>query len=288
MGITLNSQNFHIEHSINVGSTYIERDTYRVADNTGQKHEIEVDRFICDPEKLNLVDINAMRSLRREMTGFLANPNGLTSDEILQTSGFSDTLVATGGIYFASVKKQWPNGTQTRQGDGLVWYKPDPNREGRVLSENIGHFTSGGFLLVDQEGNGSIQRIAEWNTQQNNYDGYRMIVQSNVILVHDGKEDQNGNSDRDARTALSVQENGQVSVVVVHEKNKSKNGYGLTQKEFGDLLIALGSKEAINLDGGPSAQFAVRDPNCLAVGHKCVEQWVSAPDDMPQLFTVSK
>jgi exopolysaccharide biosynthesis protein len=156
-----------------------------------------------------------------------------------------------------------------------------------LLSENIGQFTSGGFLLVDQKGNASIQRIAEWHAQQD-YSAYRMIVQSNIILVHNGQEDQNSNFDRAARTALSIQKNGQLSVVVVHEKNKSKNGYGLTQKEFGDLLVALGSKEAINLDGGPSVQFAVRDPNCSADSSQCVEQWVPSPDDMPQLFTVSK
>lgn len=288
MGITLDSSNFRIDRTIDNASTHIERDTYIVTDNKGQKHEIEVDRFICDPKKLNLADINAMRSLGRNMTGSLADPNGLTSDELLQTNGFSDCLVATGGIYFASAKKQWLDGTQTRQGDGLVWYKPDPNREGRLLSENIGNFASGGFLLVNQEGNGSVQREAQWNEQQNDYNGYRMIVQSNVILVHNGQEDQNGNFDRAARTALSIQKNGQLSVVVVHEKNKSKNGYGLTQREFGDLLVALGSKEAINLDGGPSAQFAFKDPNCSAESSGCVEQWVSNPDDIPQLFTVSK
>lgn len=289
MSVVLNNQNFHIDRSISYGSTHIESDTYVVTDKTGQKHEIQVDRFVCDPIKLNLIDVNAMKELGRSMTGSLANPNGLTSDEVLQTKGFSDCIVATGGIYFASTKKNWPDGTQTRQGDGLAWYKPDPNRQGRQLSENLGQFTSGGFLLIDQHGQGSLKRLGDWNVSSTmDYSAYRMIVQSNVILVHNGQEDHNSDTDRAARTALAVQNNGDLSIVVAHEKNTPKNDYGLTQKEFGDLLIAMGSREAINLDGGPSAQFAVRDPNCSEGDGQCVEQWVPAPDDMPQLFTVTQ
>lgn len=81
--------------------------------------------------------------------------------------------------------------------------------------------------------------------------------------------------------------------MVAAELGKPSKGYGLTHKEFGELLVDLGSRYAINLDGGPSAQFAIRKKNCQNVRSPelCTEDLIRHTDPkspMPQVFSVSK
>ena len=254
-----------------------------------------------------MIDINARRRVLVEkyhgntakilgnLRGFFKSAVGGTAVEVLSMPAFRDVAVVVGGVYFASPEndKSWPNiDEKTHQGDGLIWYKPDPKKKGHVLSEQQGNFTSGGYLSLDFQGRASLTRLRDMKLQDTPMDHYRIIVQSNLILVDNGQEDGNSNGSRNAVAALSTQSDGTLSLVVAAEQDKPSNGNGFTPKEFGDLLVKWGSKFAINLDGGPSTQFAVRGKNCKNKNpQSCIMDLIHHTDPtnpMSQVFSVSK
>lgn len=270
---------------------------------------IEVARVSFPPAKLNVIDINAKRrflaakyhgnkaKILGALEGIFKNAGGGQAAQALTMPDLADVAVITGGIYFAGPLLNWPQtGEQTRQGDGFVWYKPDPKKMGHVLSEQLGNFISGGYLLIDFKGNGSLKRLSAGKLQKDAADflkDYRLIIQSNLILVDNGKEDGNSDQARHALAALSVQQDGNLSLVVAAAPGKPSNGFGFSYKEFGELLVSWGSRYAINLDGGPSAQMAVRKAGCKNTKNPeaCVESLIHHSDEtnrMPQLFSVSK
>lgn len=303
----------------NNGAAHVETLSCKASTDTGTIRVIEVARVSFPPKKLNVVDINARRrflvekyhddrkKILSELHGIFKKSDGGRAAEVLAMPDFSDVAVVTGGIYFADPTHDifWPQTNETtKQGDGLVWYAPDPRRQGNILSTQQGNFVSGGYMLLDHQGHASVIRlknVAELNDKklltttgaEYKFDDYRLIVQSNVILVADGTEDGNQNETRNAVAALSVQQDGTLSLVVAAEPGQPSNGFGLTHKEFGELLAKWDSRYAINLDGGPSAQFAVRRQGCQYVESPelCVEDLIHHTDPtnpMPQTFTVSK
>lgn len=300
------------------GAAHIETLSCAISSGSGASRVVEVARVTFPPENLNLVDINARRrflvekyhgdrsKIVAELRGFFKNPDGGRAMEVLAMPDFADVAVVTGGIYFADTAhdRYWPQtGETTKQGDGFVWYRPNPNKQGYVLSVQQGNFVSGGYLLFNPEGQVSLMRLGDVerfsDTQLKtttaavyNFDDYRLIVQSNIILVANGQEDGNQNVSQNAVAALSVQNDRTISLVVAAAPGKPSTGYGLTHKEFGELLVDLGSHYAINLDGGPSAQFAVRKEHCQNVQSPelCTEDLVRHTDPknpMPLVFSVS-
>lgn len=301
------------------GAAHIEKLSCNLSLDSDSTRVVEVARVTFSPEKLNVVDINARRrflvgkhhgdknKIVAELKDFFRSPVGGKATEVLAMSDFSDVAVVTGGIYFADSTHDiiWPQtGETTKQGDGFVWYRPDPNRQGHVLSEQQGNFVSGGYLLLNPKGQAllirlrNVERLSDTQLQTAageayNFDDYRFIIQSNMVLVDNGIEDENQNTQRNAVAALSVQQDGKLSLVAAAEPGKPSNGFGLTHKEFGELLVELGSRYAINLDGGPSAQFAIRKENCQNVQSPelCIEDLIHHTDPtnpMPQVFLVSK
>ncbi len=292
------------------GSVHIEQLSCAELPSGSSKAEVrtvEVVRVTFPPEKLNLIDINAKRrflvakyhddktKILAELRGIFGNTDGGTATEALAMPDFKDIVAISGGIYFASPTRNWPQtGEKTRQGDGFVWYKPESNKKGYVLSEQMGNFTSGGYLLFDFQGHDSLVRSRQSpHLAADSLAGYRLIVQSNIVLVANGSEDGNADQDRYAVAALSAQKDGKLSLVVAAEPGKSSVGSGLTYNEFGNLLVRWGGKNAINLDGGPSAQIAVRKENCQDTQNpqKCIANLIHHTDNtnrMPQLFAVLK
>lgn len=275
----------------------------------GVPRTIEVVRTTFPPEKLNVIDINAKRrflvanhhgdkaKVLAELRGIFGNTDGGTAAEALAMPDFSDAVIVAGGIYFASALRHWPQtGEQTRQGDGFVWYQPDPNKQGSVLSEQQGNFTSGGYFLIDFAGKAALTRLNAGKPQKSaagSFNGYRLIVQSNIILVAGGREDGNADGSKNAVAALSAQQDGMLSLVVAAEPGKSSVGFGLTPREFGNLLVRWGSNYAINLDGGPSAQIAMRKKGChnTLKPKSCIDDLIhhsDATNRMPLLFSVSQ
>lgn len=303
----------------NRGAAHIEKLSCTELAGAGTARVVEVARVTFPPNNLNVVDINAKRrflvakyhgdraKILGELRGIFKKTDGGKATEVLAMPDFSDVAVVSGGIYFAKPTHDiiWPQtGERTKQGDGFVWYAPDSSTVGNVLSKQQGNFFSGGYMLLDRQGRASLirlQDVAELSDKrlltktgvEYNFIDYRLIVQSNVVLVANGTEDVNQDVTRNAVAALSVLQNGNLSLIVAAELGKRSVGFGFTLKEFGELLAGWGVRYAINLDGGPSAQFAVRKQNCQNVQKPelCVEDLIRHTDPknpMPQVFSVSQ
>lgn len=299
---TCNTTSSEIQSSVSIEVLTCTEDLHS-RDNIQTPRTIEIMRATFVADRLNIIDINAKRRfltskhhgnrdrILADLHGIFANPDGGTAQELLRMSEFADLAVVTGGIYFSNVKKSWPETNETTlQGDGFVWFKPDRHKAGSVLSEQQGNFTTGGYLMIGTDNTTSLLRLNA-ATPFAALDEQRLVIQSNMILVADGKEDGNPDNHRNAVAALSAQRDGTLSLTVAAEPGKPSNGFGFTHKEFGEQLAKWGSQNAINLDGGPSAQFAVRQKNCTHNSESCVDDLVDHTDEtnrMPQLFTVSK
>ena len=65
--------------------------------------------------------------------------------------------------------------------------------------------------------------------------------------------DTNHVSTRRARTAIGRTDTGRILLVTIDERNSA----GVTMRELADTMIALGARDAVNLDGGGSTTFVV-------------------------------
>jgi hypothetical protein len=65
---------------------------------------------------------------------------------------------------------------------------------------------------------------------------------------------------RNPRTAVGVASAGRRLILVVVDGRQSPYSDGMTLRETAELLLALGARDAINLDGGGSSTLVYRDP----------------------------
>lgn len=137
------------------GAAHIETLSCAPSTDSGETRIVEIVRVTFPPEKLNLVDINAKRrflvgkyhgdrnKIAAGLRDFFKDPAGGKATDVLAMPDFADVAVVTGGIYFVDTAhdRYWPQtGETTKQADGFVWYQPDPNSQGYVLSEQQGNF----------------------------------------------------------------------------------------------------------------------------------------------------
>jgi exopolysaccharide biosynthesis protein len=66
--------------------------------------------------------------------------------------------------------------------------------------------------------------------------------------------------ERNPRTAAGIARNGKRLILAVVDGREYQNA-GMTLRETADLMLALGAREAINLDGGGSTTMVYADPN---------------------------
>ena len=109
----------------------------------------------------------------------------------------------------------------------------------------------------------------EWNQAQHAIGGRLRLLKNgkiNQMLVEmhnkekkhvPGKRNQVLNLSHEPRTALGY--NADTLFLVVVDGRQPKYSTGLTLYELADILIELGTSEAINLDGGSSSTFVVND-----------------------------
>lgn len=90
-------------------------------------------------------------------------------------------------------------------------------------------------------------------------------VSGNGVLVRDGKVigdvDTIGDAGfrgRNPRTAVGILPNGRLLLVTVDGRQPGYSD-GMTLRELADLLLALGARDALNLDGGGSTTLVARD-----------------------------
>lgn len=76
---------------------------------------------------------------------------------------------------------------------------------------------------------------------------------------------------RHPRTAVGVARNGTRLMLVVVDGRQQGYSMGMTLRELANLMLGLGAREAINLDGGGSTAFVYADPDsagALRVGNR--------------------
>lgn len=67
-------------------------------------------------------------------------------------------------------------------------------------------------------------------------------------------------SGRHPRTAVGIASGGRRLLLVVVDGRQRPYSDGMTLRELGNLLLALGAREALNLDGGGSSAMAIAEP----------------------------
>ncbi len=69
-----------------------------------------------------------------------------------------------------------------------------------------------------------------------------------------------GFRERNPRTAAGIARGGRQLILVAVDGREYQNA-GMTLRELGELMLALGARDAINLDGGGSTTFVYADPD---------------------------
>ena len=90
--------------------------------------------------------------------------------------------------------------------------------------------------------------------------GRPLIVSDSVIDAAVDTMGQAGFRARNPRTAAGIARAGRQLILVTVDGREYQNA-GMTLRELGDLMLALGARDAINLDGGGSTTFVYADPD---------------------------
>lgn len=272
---------------------------------TRESESVRAAEIKFQPNQLAVFDSNTPPSLlgfdsalSRLGTKIFENPQGTTAHQVLKSGLYPEALAVAGGIYY------FENGPESKAADAFLYYHPTEKNSGVLISPVNDDYLSGGYLMIDFGGVVTLVRKDDFEYDEEDIENsndddsitdqiclaanpfcfslndYRLIVQSNVILVADGQEDHNKEVESEAapRSALVAYADGLMGLVSVEED--------ITLAQFGDLLVLMGAWQAINLDGGPSLQLAEK----TAEGKiKKVMGWsgiFGSPDTMPQFFVV--
>ena len=90
--------------------------------------------------------------------------------------------------------------------------------------------------------------------------GRPIIVRDSTLDPAVDTEGQAGFRERNPRTAVGIARGGRTLILVAVDGREYLNA-GMTLRELGDLMLALGARDAINLDGGGSTTLVYADPD---------------------------
>lgn len=113
------------------------------------------------------------------------------------------------------------------------------------------------FVSVRKDGEAMIACREEYDTVRGSL---AECTGSGVIVLDDGKIPDIPYPQRDPRTAVGYSADGTIWLLTADGRGFS-GAAGLTYKEMGAMLLALGCRTAANLDGGGSAQMLVLSPD---------------------------
>jgi hypothetical protein len=90
--------------------------------------------------------------------------------------------------------------------------------------------------------------------------GRPMLVRDSVVVGEVDTEGQPSFRLRNPRTAAGIARDGKRLILVVVDGRQKGYSDGMTLRETANLLLALGARDAINLDGGGSSTLVYADP----------------------------
>ena len=99
--------------------------------------------------------------------------------------------------------------------------------------------------------------------------GRPMLARDSVIAPEVETEGQASFRARNPRTAVGLGNNGKRLILAVIDGRQKPYSDGTTLRETAEIMLALGARDAINLDGGGSSALVYRDStNTLRVANK--------------------
>lgn len=90
--------------------------------------------------------------------------------------------------------------------------------------------------------------------------GRPVLVRDSALDAAVDTEGQAGFRERNPRTAAGIARGGRQLILVAVDGREYENA-GMTLRELGDLMLGLGARDAINLDGGGSTTMVYADPD---------------------------
>lgn len=90
--------------------------------------------------------------------------------------------------------------------------------------------------------------------------GRPVLVRDSALDAAVDTEGQAGFRERNPRTAAGIARGGRQLILVAVDGREYENA-GMTLRELGDLMLGLGARDAINLDGGGSTTLVYADPD---------------------------
>lgn len=112
-------------------------------------------------------------------------------------------------------------------------------------------------FAIMKDGTARIITQDEYESQKDNI---QEAVGGRVKLVSDGKKGQFTDKAVHPRTAVGISADHKKVYLLVVDGRRADYSVGVDYNKLADILIALGANEAINLDGGGSSTFLIRNP----------------------------
>ena len=122
-------------------------------------------------------------------------------------------------------------------------------KDGRILIDNVSA-DAGGNLVPDWLGGGVVYAVG----------GGPRLVKDGKVKVTSAEEQFKADiaSGRAPRTGVGVTYDGKLLLVAVTGR-QAYHSIGVTLEELANIMIELGAKDAMNLDGGGSSTIVIRD-----------------------------
>jgi hypothetical protein len=147
------------------------------------------------------------------------------------------------GAQSGFVTGKWAKAIGPAVTDGYLWAKAETPRAS---------------LLLDANRHPSIAVLKDVPPEA------RQVVAGSNIIVHDGKaiiEDTSSFArSRHPRTAVGIAGDGKTLVLVVVDGRRAGVASGMSLTELAALMLELGCRDALNLDGGGSTEMVLRNP----------------------------
>ena len=99
--------------------------------------------------------------------------------------------------------------------------------------------------------------------------GRPMLARDSAIVPEVEREGQDSFRARNPRTAVGLANNGRRLILAVIDGRQKPYSDGTTLRETAEIMLALGARDAMNLDGGGSSTLVYRDStNALRIANK--------------------
>lgn len=128
------------------------------------------------------------------------------------------------------------------------------------------------WFAINKDGTASIGDTSEYDKAKDNF---LEAIGGRVILVSDGLASKQTDMRLEPRTAIGVSQDGKSVYILVVDGRNFTYSNGISYAQMGEIFIALGAYDAINLDGGGSSTYFIRNTPEFADDRFQLRNWPS-------------